>query len=523
MGESPSVLEAWPDLSGTLFQRYNFRIKTFHDEIFTETAGREALLGACSVRNNGGGKLMAKEMPAKANLTEGPIGRNLLLFALPVLMGNVLQSLNGTINSIWVGNYLGESAFAATSNANNIMFFLLSLVFGIGMASTILIGQSVGAGDEAKAKRVVGTSALFFTSLSIVITAVGMLFSEAILRGMSTPADAMPYAAAYLRIIFLGVPFMFFYNFVMMILRGAGDAKTPFYFLLLSTVLDIVLNPVFIFGLGPLPRMDTAGAALASVIAQLVALVGLVWHLYRRKHFLRLTAADRHLLRFDPQIVGALVKKGIPMGLQMMIVSTSAIAIVQLVNSFGSVATAAFGAAMQISSYVQMPAMAIGGAVSTLAAQNVGAGKWDRVHKTTLLGILFNFVMTGTLVGVIYLFNRQALGLFLQDEAAIAIGMTINHITLWAFILFGITFVVSGVVRATGAVMIPLLTTFLALWCFRVPLAYYLGHAYGLDALWWSFPVGFGVGIVLSSMYYLWGNWRQAKMLEPAAGAPAVE
>ncbi len=458
---------------------------------------------------------MSKPNAASANLTEGPIAKKLLLFALPVLMGNVLQSLNGTINSIWVGNYLGESAFAATSNANNIMFFLLSLVFGIGMASTILIGQSLGAQNEEQAKRVVGTSALFFMTLAVIITVIGFVFSSTILEWMQTPKDAMPYAIAYLRIIFVGVPFMFFYNFVMMIMRGAGDSKTPFYFLLLSTVIDIVLNPVFIFGWGPIPRLETAGAAVATVIAQLVSLAGLIAHLYRTRYFLRLTRADRRYIRLDRQIIVSLVKKGLPMGLQMMVVSTSAIAVVSLVNSFGSVATAAFGAAMQLSSYIQMPAMAIGGAVSTLAAQNVGADKWDRVHKTTLVGIGFNIVMTGALVGLIYVFNRQALQLFLQDEAAIAIGMNMNQITLWAFILFGITFVVSGVVRATGAVMVPLLTTFLALWCIRVPVAYYLGNTYGLEALWWSFPIAFCISILISVAYYVWGNWRNAKMLTP--------
>jgi putative MATE family efflux protein len=249
------------------------------------------------------------------------------------------------------------------------------------------------------------------------------------------------------------------------------------------------------------------------VIAQFVSLSCLITYLYRKKHFLRLTSADLPYVRLDPQIIGALVKKGLPMGLQMLIVSTSAIAIINLVNSYGSMATAAFGAAMQLSSYVQMPAMAIGGAVSTVAAQNVGAGNWDRVHKTTIMGIIINFFMTGVLVGVIYLFNRQALGLFLQDQTAIEIGMRINFITLWAFILFGITFVVSGVVRATGAVMVPLLTTFLALWCIRIPLSYYLGEKYGLDAIWWSFPIGFIIGIILSLCYYVWGNWRQAKML----------
>jgi len=283
--------------------------------------------------------------------------------------------------------------------------------------------------------------------------------------------------------------------------------------LLLSTFLDIILNPLLIFGLGPVPALGISGSALAAVIAQFVSLVGLITYLYRNKYFLRITRQDLPYVRFDREILASLVKKGIPMGLQMLIVSTSAIAVINLVNSYGSVATAAFGAAMQLSSYVQMPAMAIGGAVSTMAAQNVGAGKWDRVHKTTLVGIMINFIMTGVLVGIIYLFNREALSLFLQDPAAIEIGMRINHITLWAFILFGITFVVSGVVRSTGAVMVPLLTTFLALWCIRIPIAYWLSANYGLDAVWWSFPIGFIIGILLSVWYYVWGNWREAKML----------
>lgn len=462
---------------------------------------------------------MAYQMDA--SLTEGPIGKKLIVFALPLLMGNVLQSLNGTINAIWVGNYLGESAFAATSNANNIMFFLLSLVFGIGMASTILIGQSIGAQDEKQAKRVVGTSALFFLLLSLVITVIGLVFSPMILKGMNTPHDAMEYAISYLRIIFIGLPFMYGYNFIMMIMRGAGDAKTPFYFLLISTFLDIVLNPLFIFGLGPVPALGISGSAVATVVAQFVSLACLVVFLYRKQYFLRITREDLPYVRFDREILSSLVKKGVPMGLQMLIVSTSAIAVINLVNSYGSVATAAFGAAMQLSSYIQMPAMAIGGAVSTLAAQNVGAGKWDRVHKTTIMGIMINFIMTGVLVGIIYLFNREALGLFLQDDAAIEIGMRINLITLWAFILFGITFVVSGVVRATGAVMVPLITTFLALWCIRIPISYWLSAEYGLDAIWWSFPIGFTVGIILSVWYYVWGNWKKAKMLGNKQVQPA--
>ncbi|MFD7522886.1 MATE family efflux transporter [Paenibacillus chitinolyticus] len=455
---------------------------------------------------------MAKN-EAQMDLTQGPIGRKLLLFSLPVLYGNVLQSLNGTVNSIWVGKFLGESAFAATSNANNVMFLMLSSIFGIGMASTIMIGQSIGAGDTAQAKRVVGASALFFFTLSLVVGILGVLLSPQILQWMHTPADAMDMANAYLRIIFMSMPFMFCYNMIMTILRGAGDSKTPFRFLVLSIILDIALNPLLIFGWGPIPALGISGSALATGISQLVALVAILGSLYRKKYFLRITREDRHLLRFDGAIIGSLVKKGVPMGLQMIVVSTSSLAMINLVNRFGSEATAAYGAAIQLSSYIQMPAMAIGGAVSSFAAQNVGAGRWDRVHRVTGVGVMYNVLMTGVLVCLIYLFNRSALSLFLPEGQAIEIGMRINLLTLWSFIIFGITFVVSGVVRSTGAVMFPLLITFLALWCLRIPLAYYLADSYGLDAVWWSFPVGFTLGSLLSVAYYFWGNWKKASML----------
>ncbi|MGO0062752.1 MATE family efflux transporter [Brevibacillus fluminis] len=450
----------------------------------------------------------------KVRLTEGPIGKTLFFFALPVLFGNVLQSLNGSINSIWVGKFLGETALAATSNANNIMFFLLSSIFGIGMATTILVGQNIGAGNMGEAKRVVGTSAVFFCSLSIFIGLIGFLFSADILQWMNTPPDAIPLAIAYTRIIFAGVPFLFVYNFIMMILRGSGDSKTPFYFLLISVVLDIVLNPLLIFGIGPFPEMGISGSAFSTLIAQFVSLILLVVYLYKTNYFLLLRKGEYHLLRFDRDIIAALIKKGLPMGFQMIVVSSSGLALINLVNTFGSDATAAFGAATQLSNYIQMPAMAIGAAASSMAAQNIGAGKWERVTRTAMTGILFNFVMSGLLAALIYVFNREALSLFLPTEGdAITIGMHINRLTLWAFVLFGINFVLAGVIRSTGAVMVPLLVTFIALWVIRIPMSYYLASMYGLDAVWWSFPVSFSIAVILTVLYYMFGNWKKAKMM----------
>jgi Na+-driven multidrug efflux pump len=182
------------------------------------------------------------------DLTQGPIGKTLLVFSLPILAGNVLQSLNGSVNAIWVGGYLGEAALTATANANNLLFALIGLVFGVGMAATILVAQSMGAHNLPQAKRVIGTSATLFGAASIAISILGWQLSARILDWLGTPTEAMALAEAYLRVIFLAIPLMYLFAFVSAVMRGAGDTRTPFYFLLLVVVLDTALNPLFIFG-----------------------------------------------------------------------------------------------------------------------------------------------------------------------------------------------------------------------------------------------------------------------------------
>ncbi|MEI7027751.1 MATE family efflux transporter [Paenibacillus sp. y28] len=452
-------------------------------------------------------------------LTEGPIAKTLLIFSLPILLGNVLQTLNGSINAMWIGKFLGETALAATSNANIMMFLLISAIFGIAMAAVILVGQNLGARRPDEAKRVVGASTVFFAILACIVGIIGVVFSPAILAWMNTPADAKEMADAYTRIIFAGIPFIFGFNLVMAVLRGSGDAKTPFYFLLLSVVLDIILNPLLIKGYGPFPEMGISGSAVASFIANLLSFVLLIWYLYWKRYFLRITRDDLHLLRLDWAILRSLIQKGLPMGLNMIVVSVSNLILISLVNSYGSEASAAFGIANQISSYVQMPAMAIGGAVTSMAAQNIGAGNWSRVNRITWTGVGFNVVLTGLLVVILHWFNREALALFLPSTGkAIDIGVHINNVTLWSFILFGVFTVVAGVVRSAGSVMVPLAVSFIALLVIRNPAASFFSSHYGFDAIWWSFPIGFAVAALLNLLYYRFGNWRNAKMM---AGSPS--
>ncbi len=389
------------------------------------------------------------------------------------------------------------------------------------MAATILVGQSVGANDLDRAKRVVGTSASFFAVVSVALAALGIALTPALLAWMRTPADSLPLATSYLRIIFLAVPSLYLYAFVMMCLRGAGDSKTPFYFLLLSVGLDVGLNPLLIFGLGPFPRLGIAGSATATLIANVISLAALLAHLYRRRHFLWLHADEMRYLRVDPAILRSLVAKGVPMGLQMIVISASMIAMISLVNRFGSQTTAAFGAAMQLWNYVQMPAFAIGAAVSSMAAQNVGAQRWDRVHRTAMAGISINFLMSGALIALIFLFEHAAFGLFLAgDGGAITIAQHMNQIAIWALVLFGVSMVLAGVVRSTGAVMPPLVILFIAFWIVRIPFAYALIGRWGADAIWWSYPLGSLAALLMTAAYYRWGGWRSARMLPAQPPAP---
>ncbi|AFC87594.1 MATE family efflux transporter [Frateuria aurantia] len=460
---------------------------------------------------------MASRPSAPPSLTEGPIGRRLLMFSLPILASNILQSLNGSINAFWIGHYFGEAALLATGNVTLILFLALSAVFGIGMACTILVGQAMGARDMAAAQRVAGTGAVFFLAVASLFAVIGDLGVDAILRMLETPATSLPYAHDYLKVIFIAMPAMFFFTFLMMALRGAGDAKTPFLFMLLSVMLDIVLNPLLMFGWGPIPALGITGSATATLIGQSFSVLALLATLYHRRHPLCLRGPALAYLVPDPVIVKALVGKGLPMGLQMIGISSSAIFMMRLVNTYGTDTGAAYNAAVQLWTYVQMPAMAIGAAVSAMAAQNVGAGQWHRITQIARSGLLINLLLTGTLVIVIYLAGAWAMRLFLPaGSPAIAAALHLNAIVLWTFVLFGLTFILFGIVRSTGAVWPPLIILVIAMWLVRPPFAILLRPYWGVDAVWWSFPVGSVVAVGLAWAYYRWGHWRAAHMLPPS-------
>ncbi|ALR20284.1 MULTISPECIES: MATE family efflux transporter [Sphingobium] len=450
------------------------------------------------------------------DLIRGPIASTLLLFAIPTLASNVLQSLNGSINAIWVGRFLGAQALAATANANIIMFLMFSVVFGFGMASTVMVAQAMGAGNMDAARRAFGSAIGFCFVLAMVVAVGGWLGGPALLRLLATPPEAFDLALIYLRVIFVAMPATLLSVMMMMGLRGTGDARTPLIFMIVSVAIDLVLNPVLILGLGPIPALGIGGSAAATAIAGFASLIGLVCYSYAKDLPLCLKGREIAYLRPAWAEVRVMLGKGLPMGLQMIVMSASGLVMIGLVNREGFLITAAYGAAQQIWTYLQMPAMAIGAAVSAMAAQNIGAGRWDRIGRIAGYGILYLLAITGAMIAVILLFHEPLLALFLgSNEAASAAAWEMQLRASWSFMLFGLVMILFGVMRANGVVVRPLLILIFTLFGVRLGFYYWAYPHIGANALWYSFPVGSSVALALAAAVYLHGGWRKAKLIVP--------
>jgi putative MATE family efflux protein len=447
----------------------------------------------------------------KGDLTRGPILKTLLMFSIPMLVSNVLQTLNGSVNAIWVGRLLGESALAATANANIVMFLVFAAVFGFGMATTVRVGQHFGGRDLDAARRTFGTGVGFCIGISIATGLIGWFGAGALLDALGTPAASRSDALDYLRVIFVTIPLATVNMMVSMGMRGAGDSKTPLYAMILAVALDIALNPLLIIGVGPLPTLGVAGSAIATAFANTAGMLFQIWVIYRKDLPLRLRGPELNYLIPRGPDLKYVVTKGLPMGAQMLIVSSAGLIMISLVNREGLNAAAAYGASLQLWNYLQMPAFAIGSAVSAMVAQSLGAGDHSRVAKVTMTGLGANLVMSTVLAALIVGFDHSLLALFLGgDSPAMPIAEHIQLICTASFVIVSVTMILTGTMRAYGAVVAPLVILTLGLYPGRLGF-YALAVPYlGSDAVWWAYPVGSALTVALTLVYYRWGNWRAA-------------
>jgi len=461
----------------------------------------------------------APAAPLRGNLTHGPLSRTLLVFALPQLVGNVLQSLNGSINAVWVGQLLGDEALAATANANILMFLLFALVFGFGMAATVRIGQAWGANDVASARRALATALGLTGVISLIMAALGIVFADQVLDLLATPGAAHDQALDYLRVVFIANPIATLTTMIAMGLRGSGDAATPLRFMILATVLDVALNPVLILGLGPAPALGIAGSAWATVIATAISFAAMLAWIYAKDLPLRLRGAELAWLRPRWAETRYLLAHGLPMGAQMLVISGAGVIMIGLVNREGLVTAAAYGALLQIWNYIGMPAMAIGGAVSAMVAQHIGAAREDRVDAISRAGSLANLAMTGVLIAALVPFDRPVLELFLgAGSPSVPAALHIQDLAIWTYLPFGVTIVLFGTLRAYGVNYAQLTVLFVSMYVVRLGAYELLYPVLGADALWYSFLLSSVTSLALTMAVYFMLPWR-GRMLARIAAA----
>lgn len=442
-----------------------------------------------------------------------PIWKSMSMFLVPLLLSNVLQSVGQLFGMVVVGRWLGVNDLAAISAFFPLFFLLVSFVIGIGSGSSILIGQAFGAKNEDRLKAIVGTTLTFTFIIGVVLAIIGSIFAMDIMRLMGTPENIIEISVHYARILFISMPVLFLYFAYTTFMRGTGDSKTPFYFLIVSTALNMILLPILIFGWLGAPKLDVYGAAYASVISTVITFIVMLLYLKKKNHPLQLDGTVRKYLRMDGELLKLLLRLGIPASINMILVSLSEIAVIAFVNRYGSDATAAYGVVNQVASYVQMPAVSLGITVSIFAAQSIGANQFDRLQKVVKAGIIMNYVIGGVLISLIYLFSRDILSLFLTSQTTIEIAHSLVMITLWSYLIFGHAQIISATMRASGTVLLPTVIGVVSIWLVEVPVAYYLSYhtSLGIEGIWIGYPAAFIVSLILQYAYYKL-SWQKKRI-----------
>ena len=448
------------------------------------------------------------------DLTIGSIPRHLLLFAVPMLIGNFIQIGHSIINTIWVGHLVGEDAVGAAGVSFPIFFILIGFAMGLTMATMILVSHYYGAKDYGRVEKVVNNSFSLTLIIGAILTTADILSVDILLRLMETPPENFAMASSYLKIMLLSFPLMYLGLLISSILRGIGDTVTPLIFMSIGVTLNAILDPFLIGGFGPFPHLGLNGAAWATLISQGTALsIGFVY-LNRKNH---LVAFNPKRLILDRRITFLVFQIGFPSIIQQSLVSLGAMFITTFVNSFGSAATNAFGAVGRVDMFVFMPAMSMSMAVSALTGQNLGASKPERVKDIFKWGVMMTLPIT-ILISLIAVFlSKIILVLFGlgNDAAVMKIGMSYLRIVGSCYILLAVMFISNGITNGSGHTMVTMIFSLMSLWGIRVPFSWLLSKtSLGITGIWVAIALSFLVMMIVSLAYYSSGRWKKSVILK---------
>ncbi|MFB5663305.1 MATE family efflux transporter [Alteribacillus sp. HJP-4] len=431
--------------------------------------------------------------------------RKMIIFSSPIFLGNLLQSSYQIVDSLWIGNLLGAAALGAVSISAAVIFTILSFIIGINSATLTVLSQRTGANDEEGLKKSLNAFVFVLGLLSMLLGIIGYIMAPYILQWMGTPQSILPVASAYLKINFIGITFLFGYNFIGTVLRAVGDSKTPLRFIMLAVILNAILDPLFIAGL----NMGMEGAAYATVISQGSAfLFGIIYS--SRKKGLPFTIPTVPPLEEFKRIF----KLGLPSGLSMVAISGGVLAIMTVVTSFGETVVAGYGAAQRMDSLIMLPAITLGSAITSMAGQNIGAEKWDRVRNIAKSGIILILIVSVTISMMIFLGAEFLMKMFVEDSETVQFGAEYLRLVAFFYPFLGINFVLNGIVRASGAMFQVLVLNIISFWLLRFPLAWLFSAIFGERGIALGVGASFIVSSIIAAFYYIFGRWNKIDIFE---------
>ena len=437
------------------------------------------------------------------SLTEGKVSTSLLRFALPFLGANILQSLYGAIDLLIIGRYCDSAAIAAVSIGSQVMMTLLGLIIGISTGSTVLIGQKVGEGDKEKAARSFGSAIALFIILAVIVTPAMIAATKPILGIMNTPPEALEYAKQYLIICSCGIPFILGYNAISGFFRAIGDSKTPMVFVFISSCMNLVGN-ILLIGVS---KLGAAGAAYATIFSQLASFA--VAFVYVSKKGLPFEFRASYI-KPVAKAVFFILKVGIPLAAQEVLVNFSFLLITTMVNGLGVVASASVGIVEKILGFVMMPPMAFSSAVTTMAAQNIGAKQPKRALSSLKFGILYSLIFGVAITVAAFISAESITGLFAKEEAVKIMAATYLRPYSVDCILICIIFLMNGYFNGCGKSFITLVHSLVATFLFRVPLCYLSLErciaAGNLTPMGWCMPLASISSLIITGVYFVWLN-----------------
>jgi putative MATE family efflux protein len=447
-------------------------------------------------------------------LTSGPPGKLILKFAAPMLLGNLFQQLYNVVDSAIVGKYIGEEALAAVGASFYIIFALIALIIGIATGGTIVISQYFGAKNYERVSATVNTLFILFIICAALLSAFGIVFSYQIFQLINLPEEIIPQAQLYLNTYLLGLITIFGFNGTNAMLRGMGDSMTPLVFVIISTVLNIILDFVFVRILG----YGIRSVAFATIIAHTVSLAGGLIYL-NKKH--ALISLNIRKWRFDWDLFGKMSRIGLPTGIQTSFVAFGMVFLSGIINNFGTNVIAAFAGASKIDALAILPAMTFAQALSTYVGQNIGANRMDRVAQGVKATFYISSLICVVITLVILVFGSHMMTWFTDVEDIIRIGTEYLLIVSMFYLVFNGMFIFNGVLRGAGDTLIPMFITLVSLWGLRIPIAHFLSgiESIGEKGIWWAIPIAWFFGMVASFIYYRSGNWRKKAVITQQAKA----